>query len=362
MTPLQTPTSPSFESSHPATPLSPSFNHPLDSAFSSPAPSPRLQVLTAFPFQPMALRSSPTLGHAPMSAVLKAHRRGESSISTLTFPSPAEAIFQHIPPTPKTPGHQVPFSSLFSPGSPIREDGRQSRMAMRSPIVERILSLPLRVGNTSASTPPSEPRFPNPPNSLASTSSGGLSDDAMSLSSPDSAYTPHPMTPVIQISAPPPPRRAYSSAVSHLSTPLVPLISVTTGLPHPSFPRSLLQYHLLTHAQLDSLARWYHQTCPPTEESWMYPAWIPPFTAHAAAAAAGVNNVGQECARGCEGVTLETKRRRWGRFIGLRGCESPAVEESGEGLMERMEREWERERERMRDEEVMREKGWRGRW
>jgi hypothetical protein len=281
---------------------------------------------------------------------------------------------------------------------------------MRSPIVERILSLPLRVGSTSASTPPSEPRFPNPPNSLASTSSGGFSDDAMSLSSPDSAYTPRPMTPVIQISAPPPPRRstgndpdatpiatrrpaiknkrsrsppptyhltvrhpntftpsphqraAYSSAVAHLSTPLVPLISVTTGLPHPSFPRSLLQYHLLTHAQLDSLARWYHQTCPPTEESWMYPAWIPPFTAHAAAAAADVNNVGQECAKGYEGVTLETKRRRWGRFIGLRGCESPAVEESGEGLMERMEREWERERERMRDEEVMREKGWRGRW
>jgi hypothetical protein len=79
----------------------------------------------------------------------------------------------------------------------------------------------------------------------------------------------------------------------------------------------------------------------------MYPAWIPPYTG--------------------EGVELGTKRRRWGRFIGLRGCESPTAsaeeeEEEGERLVERMEREWLRARERAREEEIAREKGWRGRW
>lgn len=35
-------------------------------------------------------------------------------------------------------------------------------------------------------------------------------------------------------------------------------------------------------------------------------------------------------------VPLETKRRRFGRFIGLRGCESP----NGDGMVETMERDW----------------------
>jgi hypothetical protein len=137
----------------------------------------------------------------------------------------------------------------------------------------------------------------------------------------------------------------------------VPLISVTTGLPHPQFPRSLLQYHLLTHEQLDSLARWYHQVAPASRESWMYPAWIPPYT--------GASGPEEEENGGFEDVELATKRRRWGRFIGLRGCESPTTAEGGEqeeGLVERMEREWLRVRQRAREEEISREKGWRGRW
>ena len=426
MTPLQTPTSPSFfgGSSHPATPLSPSFNHPLDSLVSTPISSPRLSIKTTFPFHSFALsQPSPVLGQ--QSSLKPVHKRNTSSVSTISFSSPAitEAIYQHlVPPTPKTPRPNVPFFSLLSPGGPTREDGRQSRMGMHSPIVERILSLPLRVSPNSARTPPSEPRFPNPPNSIASTEIES-DDDAMSIvSSPEplTAYPLYdtPLTPVIHISAPPPPRSnsqaqtskttkrprsppphyhlttaptlcstlcstltattalpsrpscfpspahaaAYANAVTHLSTPLVPLISVTTGLPHPHFPRSLLQYHLLTHHQLDSLARWYHQTQPATEESWMYPAWIPPYTAHAAAHAASTNAVDQPCSEGFEEVMLKTKRRRWGRFIGLRGCESPVEEESQEAVMERMEREWVRQRERLREEEISREKGWRGRW
>lgn len=371
-------------------------------------------MVTSIPFQ-STLLSPITAIEAPRTSRLKpTHKRNGSSVSTISFPSPAALLFNYGPTTPKTPGTNVAFPSLLSPNRLPTDDGRQSRMAIRSPIVERVVSLPLRV-NTSARTPPAEPQFPNPPNSLASSQP---CSDAMSIS-PSSEWLPvNPLTPLIQVSAPstytpshspsdcgttlvseltrtttrkqlkrprsPPPhyhmtvapslsstlnnpdpsqpvgahpftlqpglRTAYFNAVNHLTTPLVPLISVTTGLPHPSFPRSLLQYHLLTHQQLDSLARWYHQSEPAIRESFDYPAWIPPYT----------NRDGSDT--GFEEVPLSTKRRRWGRFIGLRGCESPTVEESEEALVERMEREWQRARERARDEEIAREKGWRGRW
>ena len=110
----------------------------------------------------------------------------------------------------------------------------------------------------------------------------------------------------------------------------------------------------------------------------MYPAWIPPFTRRASqyaqtqtqnqgGAAGNATTAGGGVKEGgvMEGVTLTTKRRRWGRFIGLRGCESPEgvdEEEQQESLVDRMEREWRRAMERMREEEMMREKSWRGRW
>lgn len=71
------------------------------------------------------------------------------------------------------------------------------------------------------------------------------------------------------------------------------------------------------------------------------------------------------------GVDLETKRRRWGRFIGLQGCESPVENEDGnddgesesiEEIEERMEREWHEALRRARESERVREKIWRGRF
>lgn len=59
-------------------------------------------------------------------------------------------------------------------------------------------------------------------------------------------------------------------------------------------------------------------------------------------------------------VTLDTKRRRFGRFIGLRGCESPV--DGQREMEERMDRDWQRQLERRRDEERMREKTWKGSW
>ena len=72
-------------------------------------------------------------------------------------------------------------------------------------------------------------------------------------------------------------------------------------------------------------------------------------------------------------TSLTTKRRRWGRFMGLRGCETPTVvargggdgeeeEKSVDDMLERMEREWKRARERAEEERRAEEKGWRGRW
>lgn len=76
---------------------------------------------------------------------------------------------------------------------------------------------------------------------------------------------------------------------------------------------------------------------------------------------------------------LETKRRRWGRFIGLRGCESPVntggdgdgdevrirvgnnvgeEQEEGERLVQRMEREWRDALRRAEEEGRVGEKIW----
>ncbi|CZR50524.1 uncharacterized protein PAC_00397 [Phialocephala subalpina] len=107
--------------------------------------------------------------------------------------------------------------------------------------------------------------------------------------------------------------------IQQLALPLAPLVRLTTGEVHPSFPPTLLNFWLLTSAQLDDLAHFYHQRTPsvytrhypcPVDREWRIDA------------------------------TLEEKRRRIGRFIGLSGCESPVLSEE-----ERTERELKRQRE-----------------
>ncbi|PYI25938.1 hypothetical protein BP00DRAFT_357144, partial [Aspergillus indologenus CBS 114.80] len=131
--------------------------------------------------------------------------------------------------------------------------------------------------------------------------------------------------------------------LTHLRTPLHPLVSSTTGHYHPAFPRTLLAFHCLTHAQLDSLARHFHQVYPAVAATGYYPITVPPW-------------LGMP---GAEAVDLETKRRRFGRFIGLRGCESPTSlgqqghgevdpvdSETPEEMLARMAREWDAAMER----------------
>ncbi|KIX93500.1 uncharacterized protein Z520_10678 [Fonsecaea multimorphosa CBS 102226] len=335
--------------------------------------------------------------------------------------SPAQAAFAPISPAQvrdqiRTP-ERAHFQFTHTPMTPSfpREDGRQSRMAMRSPAYEKVLTLPLRVntifsGETiqeedqseCVSIPLSDSTTPlDWAPAIATTSASPTANGRRLVRS----HTPAPIltqtrSPIRKQShknsrlpakprLPPPPkyhvkviptlspttqrnRQHYLSSVEHLRAPLVPLISVTTGLPHPEFPTSLLQYHLLTHEQLDSLARWYHQVTPPVEETFQYPAWIPAWTSLYRPRSQTSNTDGEMT------VDLETKKRRWGRFIGLRGCESPTDEagnvmngndcqeessrESSEELARRMEREWRRALERAEEEARAYEKSWRGRW
>ncbi|SPQ19409.1 153539dd-a6df-4d82-8931-23e958d66717 [Thermothielavioides terrestris] len=93
---------------------------------------------------------------------------------------------------------------------------------------------------------------------------------------------------------------AFEAKLAQMSLQLAPLVQLTTGQVHPAFPRTLLAFWLLTDEQLESLAHFYHQRTP-CRWTRHYPcpvAWPP-------------------------GMTLEEKRRKLGRFIGLRGCETP---------------------------------------
>jgi len=100
---------------------------------------------------------------------------------------------------------------------------------------------------------------------------------------------------------------AFRLKLAEMALPLSPLVQVTTGAIHPSFPRLLVNYWLLTESDLDELAAFYHQRNGggSNDDSWKWKTEYPlPI-------------------RWDDNDGIETKRRRFGRFIGLRGCESP---------------------------------------
>lgn len=150
-------------------------------------------------------------------------------------------------------------------------------------------------------------------------------------------------------------RSDFCKLVDFLRLPITPLVSCTTGRVCPQFPKNVLAFQLLTSPQLDNLARHYHQVWPPTEETSIYPrqldAWIgtPAETS----------------------LDLESKRRRFGLFIGLGGVEalpenmfdsepinepvqSDAPSETEAQILEFMETEWQEALLR-----AQREEGWR---
>ncbi|KAK4192710.1 origin recognition complex subunit 3 N-terminus-domain-containing protein [Podospora australis] len=137
---------------------------------------------------------------------------------------------------------------------------------------------------------------------------------------------------------------AFEAKLQQMALRLAPLVQLTTGTVHPDFPQSLLCFWLLTDDQLDSLAHFYHQRTP-SQWTTQYPCpvyWPP-------------------------GLTLEEKRRKLGKFIGLRGCDTPALTSPiSEEVLVRM-RMHEAQiledvrRQRLRDseaEEIRRKMGW----
>ena len=106
---------------------------------------------------------------------------------------------------------------------------------------------------------------------------------------------------------------AFEEKIKCMELRLAPLVRITNGEVHSAFPSTLLNFWLLTSNQLDELAHFYHQRTPSIYSS-QYPCPV----------------VWER------GLTLEDKRRKLGRFIGLKGCESPVKTE--EELLERMRR------------------------
>ncbi|RGP60062.1 beta-xylosidase [Fusarium sporotrichioides] len=98
--------------------------------------------------------------------------------------------------------------------------------------------------------------------------------------------------------------------LEQMALPLAPLVQLNTGYVHPSFPTTVLNFWLLTDEQLESLAHFYHQRTP---SPWtnQYPC---PITWRS-------------------DLPLEEKRRKMGKFIGLRGCESPILLKTEEEIL-----------------------------
>lgn len=119
-----------------------------------------------------------------------------------------------------------------------------------------------------------------------------MSSDSKSIPKASMLFTRSQRNPVLQ------------AKLSQMALQLAPLVRLTTGDIHPDFPSTLLNFWLLTSDQLDELAHFYHQRTP-SYWSAHYPC---PVTWG-------------------RGLTLEEKRRKIGRFIGLSGCESPVKSE-----------------------------------
>ena len=102
----------------------------------------------------------------------------------------------------------------------------------------------------------------------------------------------------------------FENFINHFRQAIAPMTCCVSGKVSPDFPSTVLAYHLLTHSQLDNLARFFHQVYPPMPETYMYPARIPPWVGTPEEA----------------DVDVDTKRHRFGFFIGLLGCELTPAE------------------------------------
>ncbi len=90
----------------------------------------------------------------------------------------------------------------------------------------------------------------------------------------------------------------FRKKLHEMRGPLAPLVPISTSVSHPAFSNTILQFWPLTEEELDEMAEFYHPAADHRYSNW-HPKrikWRPLDD-------------------------LKTRRRRWGQFIGLRGCD-----------------------------------------
>jgi len=112
-----------------------------------------------------------------------------------------------------------------------------------------------------------------------------------------------------------------ASKIATLHLKIAPIICVVSGEPHSAYPNTMLEFWLLTEARLDMMAHYYSQSTP-SKYTNMYPrtmGWDKGF----------LSSLGEDQATTDGRYQLSTadriaiKRRKFARFIGMRGCEIP---------------------------------------
>lgn len=115
---------------------------------------------------------------------------------------------------------------------------------------------------------------------------------------------------------------ALALKIEQMRLTLAPIVHVTTGVPAPDFPRTILSFSLLTEDQLDALAQYYDQDTPTALAYDQYPEtmnWKLPFLCKDTA-------LPENC-RLSELERLCVKKRMFARFIGMRGTHTPRWED-----------------------------------
>lgn len=133
--------------------------------------------------------------------------------------------------------------------------------------------------------------------SPSSSSSSSSSSSVPSLNTPRSRSSPF--------------HQDFLLLLNHLARPLSQLVHSKSGAKAPDWPSNILNYHLLSAPQLDNLSRFFNQTCPSVPETQWYPRRLEPWL--------GTPNESE--------IDLNTRRHRFGYFIGLYARDSPAREE-----------------------------------
>ncbi|KAF2253336.1 hypothetical protein BU26DRAFT_395722, partial [Trematosphaeria pertusa] len=114
---------------------------------------------------------------------------------------------------------------------------------------------------------------------------------------------------------------ALAEKIRQMRLTIAPILHVSTGLPPPHFPPTILQLFLLTEPQLDSFASFYSQTSPSSPHFYAYPQTMDfsrPFLSTDP-------NLPDDCKLN-DFERLKVKMRMFAKFIGMRGAETPRWE------------------------------------